>query len=377
MTAPRDVHPWDLWILRALDPLAGPAEVRALRSARARHRARARALRARLLAGDRTPLAPGRRLFAARPDLARGMVLPMRLGPYPCVLEPFLDAGCDVAVAVDAATARRLRPLVELLRRSLGWPGRPEWFAVDRPAAARRLSRRLRDGGAVVAFADLDPGSGGSVATRRGGVPYRLPGREIRVPAGLARAICRAECPVHPVAVGWGDDGRSVVWIDQPTQRWSRRDQPAQVAQRLFDWVFHEVCERPAEWSSWPLLVTSAACFAAPEAGGIPPGLHADYRHAFRICQARAAATVGVELEAEIAVWPGGVLADLTGERFFDADGLRDEDLTLLREGRPLLADLCARHGRTWVDRHVLRLCLLGLARLAGPPAVAGQAAAR
>ena len=61
-----------------------------------------------------------------------------------------------------------------------------------------------------------------------------------------------------------------------------------------------------------------------------------------------------------------GVLVDLEDDRFYDARGLRDEDLAPLRTGQPTLSDLTEVHGEAWVRFHGLRLCLLGLARLCG-----------
>ena len=48
------------------------------------------------------------------------------------------------------------------------------------------------------------------------------------------------------------------------------------------------------------------------------------------------------------------------------AEGLTAADLASLRDGTPSLAGICHRHGEAWVRFHVLRLCLLDLARLRG-----------
>ncbi|HOX24508.1 MAG TPA: hypothetical protein PLL30_01965 [Candidatus Krumholzibacteria bacterium] len=363
------VHPWDLWVLHAIDPLAGPDQVRELREARARHYVRERAIVARLLAGDRTPLAGGHRMLTDAPELRQGLVLTLHLGPYQLVLEPFLAAGLVLTLLVNAAAERHLRATSEDLRARLGLPGELRWVVAEAPDAGRQLLRALRGDGPVLAFADGNQGRGGLAETRRRGIPYRLPGREIRVRTGLARLICRTECPVHPVAVRWDEDGRSVAWRRQPTQRWTRRDDPDEVTRLLFDWVFHEIRQTPNEWSYWQMLVETAACFATEPAGGDAAGLRDHDRRAFETCLARAAKTVRVELDAEVAVWPGGILVDSTDDRFFDAAGLRDQDLEPLRAGRPTLAELTDDHGREWVERHVLRLCLLGLARLSGETA--------
>ncbi len=71
-------------------------------------------------------------------------------------------------------------------------------------------------------------------------------------------------------------------------------------------------------------------------------------------------------LESAVEVWPGDVLADLTQDRFFPAQGLTEADLDTLRQGHPTLDSLTETHGLEWVRFHGLRLCLLGLARLGG-----------
>lgn len=353
--------PWELWVLRGFDPTATADDVQRLIEVRGRHNAWERALFRRLLDGDVKPLQPGRELLAGRPDLAAGLVVTMHLGPFQFVLEPFVAAGLDLHVLLNADTARRLRPVAERLGRALHHQGRIHWHAVEDPACARDLLRAIRSSEPVLAFAD------GNQGTRDAGVSYQLPGREIRVRTGLARLICRLECPVHPVCVRWSPDGRSVVWRPQPTQRWSRGDDPAAVTHRLYDWVFAEVGAAPAEWSYWPMLGEAAGCFARGYCEReVPAGLHADFRRAFLVALARASGTIQVELEVELAVWPGDTLADLTNDRFFVADSLQECDLDLLRGDPPTLAALVAARGRTWVANHVLRLCLLGIARLRG-----------
>ena len=96
----------------------------------------------------------------------------------------------------------------------------------------------------------------------------------------------------------------------------------------------------------------------------VPAGWRADFRRAFLLCLDRAAATVAVDLDADLAVWPDDVLADQTHDRFYHASGLLAQELAMLETGNPTLADLSRRFGRVWVENHIQRLCLLGLARL-------------
>jgi hypothetical protein len=129
-----------------------------------------------------------------------------------------------------------------------------------------------------------------------------------------------------------------------------------------------EIAATPGQWSFWDMVAEAAAGFAPDVRRQVlTPGLHGDYRRAFVACLDRAPDTVRLELEREIEVWPGDVLADLSGDRFYTAEGLAVADLPLLRAGCRL-GDLVAARGRDWVSYHGLRLCLLGLACLRGAP---------
>ena len=359
--------PWDLWVLRILDPTAQPADLLALREAHRRQEGWELAACDRLLAGDDSPVRQGRELLAERPELAQGLILTMHLGPYQFVLEPFVAAGLELTILLNRSAEQRLRPIAEGLLRRLGHRGRLSWIAVEDADAGRRLLRTLRDGGPVLAFADGNQGRDGLAGTRRLGVPYRLPGREIRVRTGLARLICRTGCPVHPLCVRWHDDGRGVDWSAQPTQRWGRSDNPVAVTHRLLDWVFTEVAAAPHQWSYWDMLGETAAAFSPPlRSHSITPGLRDDYRRSFMICLARAPDTVRLALDSEVEAWPGDVLADLGNDRFYSAEGLDHGDLDLLRGEGATLTQLMAARNREWLVFHGLRLCLLGLARLSG-----------
>lgn len=362
------VSPWDLWVLRAIDPTATADDVRRLIAARHRHNAAEEQLFARLLQGDVRPLAPGRAWLAGHPEARRGLVLTMHLGPFQLVLEPFVAAGLRLHVLLNADAARRLRPIADRLATALGHRGEVVWHVADDPRCGRGLLRALRDEEPVLAFADGNQGRDGLAGTRRHGVAYALPGREIRVRTGLARLACRTGCPVHPVAVRWSPGGRCIEWRPRPLQRWRTSDDPQAVTRGLMDWVFAEISAAPSQWSYWPMLGEVASGFATEQVGDdVPSALHDDYRRAFAAAIDRAAATVSVELEHALEIWPGDLLVDTTADRFYDAAGLTSADLALMNSRPPTLDSLVAARGRRWVDVHVLRLCLLGLARLRGP----------
>ena len=81
-------------------------------------------------------------------------------------------------------------------------------------------------------------------------------------------------------------------------------------------------------------------------------------------CDSVTVAPRGASLER----WPMrpmlllNVFSPAAVERILEKSGY----LAWLRERRPSLEVLCARHGRAWVEFHVLRLFLLGLISLRG-----------
>ncbi|HPF69309.1 MAG TPA: hypothetical protein PLQ13_01460 [Candidatus Krumholzibacteria bacterium] len=359
---------WELWNLRAFWPDAGPADLAALKARRAAILAREREALAGLWSGDEVILVPGHGFRAAAPDLATGMIVSLHQGPYQLLLELFLDQGraplvlaSPEARAVNAARA-------DALAARLGRTARVGWIDATDPGDLRRLARAVRDPRQpVVAFLDGNLGEGGYAGTRERGMAYRLPGRDLRVRTGLVRLAARLGVPLHPVAVHW-NERFAAEWSRGPVLRPGRRSDPDDAARVLWDWCFGHVMARPEQWRMWTMLKESSACFAARAADGalVPAGLRRDYARAFGACLEHAPRTVRLVLERGAEVWPGDVLVDTDGDRFFAAAGLADDDLEPLRSGQPTLAELCDHHGRAWVAYHGLRLCLLGLARLGG-----------
>jgi hypothetical protein len=91
-----------------------------------------------------------------------------------------------------------------------------------------------------------------------------------------------------------------------------------------------------------------------------------DFQRALTTCLDRASENVGVELIKEMEVWPGDVLANLSDDCFYSAEGMSSAQLTVLKHQPVTLASLAARFGRDWVRFHIARLCLLNLACLRG-----------
>lgn len=358
---------WELWNLRAFRPDAGPEDLERVRVARTRVLAEEREAFARLWSGDRSNLAPGHDFFARHGELRAGVTLSLHQGPYKLVPELFLDRGISPVVLVNDQALAKMKPDLERTAQRLGMSAPIRWIAVGAPRFAMDLLKEARAGRPIVVYFDGNSGGDGFAGTRDQGLPYRLPGREVRLRTGLARLVCRLGLPVHLVDVYWNDEFQPV-WTKHATQQWSRDDDPDEVTRLLADWMFQRIQIRPEQWHFWVMLKESSACFSTARLNdpGIPAALRDDYRGAFLICCERSSATARLILQSRAEVWPGGVLADLTDDRFFDAAGLRDEDLEPLRRGEPTLAELEAFHGREWVRFHGLRLCLLGMARLGG-----------
>jgi len=358
---------WELWNLRALRPAADAGDLCDLRQRRETILAKEREAFAGLWSGDRGHLIPGHRFFTEHPELRTGIIVSLHLGPYKLVPEIFLAARVSPVVLVNARALKRMKPDFELMTRRLGLHTPITWIEVGRDGFVRQLLAEVRRGRPVIVYLDGNAGQGGYQRTRDRGLDYHLPGREIRIRTGLARLICRLALPVHTVAVRWDEQGRPC-WENAASQRWSRADDPDHVARLLYDWLFDQVQRWPEQWHFWLMLKESSACFSRSRLlePGVPRGLHGDFREAFFSCLNNSASTVRMILERSVEVWPGEVLADLTGDRFFPAAGLRDRDLDPLRNDRPTLAHLSEIHGRAWVEFHGLRMCLLGLARLGG-----------
>lgn len=358
---------WELWNLRAFWPEAGPDDLERVRAARRRVLAKEREAFAGLWSGDRGLLAPGHGFFERHPQLRRGLIVSAHLGPYKLLPTPYLQAGISPVVLINAEGLERSRADFEKTCSRLGWTAPVDWIPVGERRFAHRLLAAARSQRPILVYFDGNSGGDGYLGTRDQGLPYRLPGREIRLRTGLARLVCRLGLPVHCVDIHWNDDFQPD-WSLQPAPDWGPGDDPDLVTRLLADWMFSRIMQHPEQWHFWTMLKESCACFSTShlDDARVPAGLRGDYQRAFLSCCDRAPATVRMILQAETEVWPGGVLADLTDDRFFDAAGLSDDDLDDLRCGEPTLAQLESTHGAAWLRFHGLRLCLLGLARLGG-----------
>jgi hypothetical protein len=353
--------------MRTLFPDAGPADLLEIKRRQDTHLAREREALAGLWTGDRQNLSPGHSFLGRNRDLASGLILSLHQGPYQLLAEPFLKAGLEPAILLNSRAMESFKPGTEALVARLGYRTAIEWIPVKGRAFVRRLIEVVGQGRPVIIYLDGNTGGEGMAETRSRGMRYRLPGRDIRVRTGLARLVARLECPVHRVTLHWSDAGEPV-WERETTLKWKRGDKPEVITRTLYDWCFSHVMRRPEQWQYWAMLKQSSACFGSGrlDEPRVPTGLREDFQRAYATCLDQSPGTVRLILEKRVAVWPGGVLADLTEDRFYPAAGLQDSDLEVLRTGEPTLKDLSAFHGESWVRFHGLRLCLLGMARLGG-----------
>ena len=357
---------WDLWNLRALFPAAATEDLERILRQREQGLAGEREALAGLWAGDQVILSPGRSFLASHPELRTGIIVSLHQGPYQLLAEPWLAAGCDPVILINAAAEAEFAAASARLGARLRHRGKVSFLAVGPQGTVKQAVRAVRDGRPVLVYLDGNNGERGMARTREQGLRYQLPGREIRVRTGLARLACCLESPVHPVSLHWQDG--AVVWARETMLRPRRGDDPQALTRLLFDWLFSQVLRRPEQWHHWAMLKEASACFATTglDEPRVPQGLREDFRRAFDACFTRAPTTVRLVLEKEVEVWPGDVLADLTEDRFYPAAGLGDADLDPLRTRSPTLAEIAALHGEAWVRFHGLRLCLLGMARLGG-----------
>ncbi len=362
-------YSWELWNLQALWPDAGPDDLDKMKERRNRILAREREALAGLWSGDRRCLTPGHSFLEANPELLSGLIVSSHLGPYRLLPEPFLDRGISPVVLVNGKALERFRPQTDILIRTLGLKTKVDWASLSDKGFARKIVHALRDGRPVIAYLDGNAGLDGYSGVRNQGQSFFLPGREIRIRTGLARLVSRLGCPVHPVNVFWNAQGKPL-WQKGPTWVFDQKADPRDIATTMYQWCFQEIMKRPQQWSFWEMIKESSACFSSArlDEPGIPKGLRDDFQMAWWSCLDRSPQTVRLTLEREVEVWAGDVLVDLTDDRFFPAEGMTDSDLDILRESTPSLAELMELHGRSWVQYHGLRLCLLGLVRMGGAP---------
>ena len=360
------INRWELWNLRALFPEADePARVELCLKRREIDR-----IAAEVYARD--PVENGRLIDDAaeflrrNPGLRRGLVASMHVGPYHLLPAPYMKLGLNPAVVLDRRALEELRPQAERYARKLELPGRIEWICTDEPAGVRRLLRRLGEESPVLVYLDGNGGGGGMAATREKGMRYALPGRIIRLQTGLAKLILRARCPVHGVVARWRPDG-SIDWRATPRWAWAAGITPEQATRRLYDWGFAAVRAVPEQWSFWTMLDASSECFRRDRLAAEPEAVRRERCARFGRLLDEAGAAVRIRLAAAVEVWEGDILADVSGQRFWSAEGLRDRDLESLRWGAiPTVESLKRSLGEDWVGFHLMRLYVLGLIRIEG-----------
>ncbi|MFT5232557.1 MAG: lauroyl/myristoyl acyltransferase [Candidatus Krumholzibacteriia bacterium] len=357
---------WDLWNLRALFPDAERDDLLRVLRRRISGLAREREALVGLWAGDQVILTPGRNFLRAAPELNHGIVVSLHLGPYQLLAEPWLAAGHDPVVLINAGALAEFELASEGMSSHLRHRGKLTFLPVGSPGSLKKAVQGVRDGRPVIVYLDGNNGDQGMGRTREQGLRYQLPGRQIRVRTGLARLACRLEAPLHMINLRW--EAGEVMWERAPTLRPRREGDVSAITRRLFDWLFSQVIKFPDQWHYWAMIKDSSSCFTKSrlDERKIPTGLRNDFQKAFLACLEHSPNRVHLILEKDVEVWSGDVLADLTEDRFYPAANMRDQDLDALRASRQSLAELSKSNGLPWVRFHGLRLCLLGMARLGG-----------
>lgn len=361
-TPPADRTGWDLWVLRALAPDADRAALAALV---ARRREIARLARRVLVEGegDHGRLrAAACDFLRAHPELHRGVVLSLHLGPYSLIPGLYLDCGLSPVVLLDREAHDRIRPEADRRRRELRLPGELTWLTTDRPAFAGRLLRALRAGRPVLVYLDGNSGAGGMEATRERGMPYRLPGRMIRVRTGLGRLVLRSGAPLHTLTVRWRPDG-GLDWEAGAPPSWPPDADPQTVTRALYDWLFEEILRSPGQWSSWRMLAAAGDCFA-DERMRDDVALIREREARFLAALSTRPRNVRIALRRDVEIWEPDILADPERDAFYPAAGLGAASLELLRTGPLTLDRLTGLCGRRWMEKHACRLVALDLAGL-------------
>jgi len=302
-------------------------------------------------------------MLAAQPGLRGGLVVTLHMGPYTLTPTLLVLAEAHPSVLLDAEAHAAIRPRAEEQRRLLGLSGDIDWIVVDKPLFVRDVLKALRKGRPVVAYLDGNRGAGGTEATRDNGLPYRLPGRTIRLRTGLGRLIARLGCDVHGVAARWRDDG-TIDWNVSRLGPWNGDVAPEAVTRDLYDWLFAQVIRTPEQWSYWGMLAASSDCFATENLAVGGPRDHARCNAVFLDCLVCKPQQSRLALTARLEVWDPDILVDLDHDAFYGAEGLTEAGLDLLRGLQPTLSELCDVCGRKWVGFHARRLYLLGLAEL-------------
>ncbi len=280
---------FELWNLRAVLPDAQPDDLLRIKRQQDEDLAREREALAGLWSGDSEILSSGHSFFAAHPELASGITVSLHQGPYQLLAEPYLAQGLNPIIVLNEEARLSFQIQAENLLARLGYRSQVQWASLGERGFVRKIITALRNKQPVLVYLDGNTGSDGMQATRDQGLRYKLPGRSIRVRTGLARLACRLECPVHRVALAWGED-RNLIWAGEPTMTWTKHDDPDTVTRFLYDWCFTQVMRRPEQWRYWAMLRSSSACFrtAALEPSGVPTGLREDFQRAFKTCMDRS-----------------------------------------------------------------------------------------
>jgi hypothetical protein len=336
---------WNLWNLKTLFPNYGPEDLATILAEGQSFDQR----QANLFAQPQRALAllgkPATKFLNMNPELGKGLVISLHLGPYSLAPVPWLLSGRDVHVLVNRMSLAEIKPIYDGIQNHLSLPGKIIWVPIEGQHFALKIVRALRRGKTVFAFLDGNDGLGGSPETLREGMTYELPGRTIKVRTGLARLAARCNAPIHSIYTRWPDTG-DFTWERGPTWEPDQHLKPENTTKAMFDWAFGVVTKNPPQWKCWNMLT------------GVYTSFTNEANHAPLVAIPENSI---VKWTQRGKLWPGDMLEDLAGHCFYSAEGLTANDITRLKcPGGAPVGDLKTALGEDWVARHLSRLKTLG-----------------
>jgi len=346
---------WRLWNLQALIPDATEATLKNIEAKR----------EALALDGNHFVSSEGiikiireaRQFVSKHPSLKTGITVTMHIGPYAFVPGLHMLLGAKPVVLANRQAKKEIEPGIKMLRSLPGLDGEMQWITTDEKNFTLKIARQLRRNNPLIVYLDGNSGTGGTTETRETGVLLELPGRAIRVRGGIARLAARMEVPVHGVVARWREDN-SIKWDIGFSHKWDRYDSTETVARKIYGWGFNEAIKTPEQWTLPAIINHSSECFRSEKLIE-DIGLEQKYQLFQQHLKNRRAKVL---LKPGVKIWGSGILADLSRQKFYSAEGLSDAALNLLKvPGGVSVSSMYDLFGSKWISFHGARLYMLGL----------------
>ncbi len=346
---------WRLWNLQALIPDATEATLKNIEAKRD----------ALALDGNHFVSSEGiirimreaKQFVSKHPWLATGITVTMHIGPYAFVPGLHMLLGAKPVVLSNRQAKNEIESGIKTLRSLPGLDGDMQWITTDEKNFTMKIARQLKRNNPVIVYLDGNSGAGGITETRETGVSLELPGRTIRVRDGIARLAVRMELPIHGVVARWREDN-SIEWSIGFSQKWGKDTDPETVARTIYGWGFNEAIKTPEQWTLPAIINHSSECFRSEKLIE-DIGLEQKYQ---LFQQLLKNSKTKVLLKPGVKLWGSGILADLSRQKFYSAEGLSDAALNLLKvPGGVSVSSLYDLFGSKWISFHGARLYMLGL----------------